>query len=109
MSADLLLRGALLATSAAFLLSACSPPTNRREQINASPAPSSTPRYDQDGHLRFRPLSGRVVGIDDGDTIIVLDADNQTHKIRLQGIDAPEGWSGFWRSFASEPFGFSLQ
>jgi endonuclease YncB( thermonuclease family) len=35
-------------------------------------------------------LSGRVVGITDGDTITVLDASNQQHKIRLSGIDAPE-------------------
>ena len=35
-------------------------------------------------------LTGRVVGITDGDTITVLDADRQQHKIRLQGIDAPE-------------------
>ncbi len=35
-------------------------------------------------------LSGRVVGVADGDTVTVLDADHQQHKIRLQGIDAPE-------------------
>ena len=35
-------------------------------------------------------LTGRVVGITDGDTITLLDADRQQHKIRLQGIDAPE-------------------
>ena len=35
-------------------------------------------------------LLGRVVAIADGDTITVLDADLQQHKIRLQGIDAPE-------------------
>lgn len=35
-------------------------------------------------------LSGRVVGIADGDTITLLDAANQQHKIRLAGIDAPE-------------------
>ena len=35
-------------------------------------------------------LLGRVVGVADGDTITVLDADRQQHKIRLQGIDAPE-------------------
>ena len=34
-------------------------------------------------------LSGRVVGIADGDTITVLDANRQQHKIRLAGIDAP--------------------
>lgn len=35
-------------------------------------------------------LSGKVVGVSDGDTITVLDADFQQHKIRLSGIDAPE-------------------
>lgn len=35
-------------------------------------------------------ISGRVVGIADGDTITVLDATNTQHKIRLAGIDAPE-------------------
>ena len=35
-------------------------------------------------------LSGRVVRVTDGDTIVVLDASNTQHKIRLQGIDAPE-------------------
>lgn len=35
-------------------------------------------------------LTGRVVGVTDGDTITVLDAERQQHKIRLGGIDAPE-------------------
>lgn len=35
-------------------------------------------------------LQGRVVSIADGDTITVLDADHQQHKIRLSGMDAPE-------------------
>lgn len=35
-------------------------------------------------------LSGRVVGVADGDTITVLDSSNTQHKIRLDGIDAPE-------------------
>lgn len=35
-------------------------------------------------------ITGRVVGIADGDTITVLDATNQQYKIRLVGIDAPE-------------------
>ena len=35
-------------------------------------------------------LSGRVVGVADGDTITVLDTDQIQHKIRLAGIDAPE-------------------
>ena len=35
-------------------------------------------------------LIGRVVGVSDGDTITVLDAERQQHKVRLGGIDAPE-------------------
>ena len=35
-------------------------------------------------------FTGNVVGIADGDTITVLDADKVQHKIRLTGIDAPE-------------------
>lgn len=35
-------------------------------------------------------LAGRVVGVADGDTITVLEADKKQHKIRLMGIDAPE-------------------
>ena len=40
--------------------------------------------------VQAETLTGRVVGIADGDTIAVLDANRQQHKIRLQGIDAPE-------------------
>ena len=35
-------------------------------------------------------ITGRVVGIADGDTVTVLDAQKVQHKIRLSGIDAPE-------------------
>ena len=35
-------------------------------------------------------LTGRVVSVHDGDTVRVLDAANVQHKVRLQGIDAPE-------------------
>ena len=40
--------------------------------------------------VQAETLTGRVVGIADGDTITVLDANRQQHKIRLSGIDAPE-------------------
>lgn len=40
-------------------------------------------------------LSGRVVGVTDGDTITVLDASRQQHKVRLAGIDAPEKSQAF--------------
>lgn len=35
-------------------------------------------------------VEGRVVGVSDGDTMIVLDRANVQRKIRLAGIDAPE-------------------
>ncbi|MCE9612928.1 MAG: thermonuclease family protein [Lentisphaerae bacterium] len=35
-------------------------------------------------------LEGKVVKVLDGDTLIVADATNGEHEVRLQGIDAPE-------------------
>jgi endonuclease YncB( thermonuclease family) len=35
-------------------------------------------------------LSGKVIGVSDGDTITLLDSNRQQHRIRLAGIDAPE-------------------
>lgn len=35
-------------------------------------------------------LAGRIVGISDGDTVTLLDANQRQYKIRLTGIDAPE-------------------
>ena len=40
--------------------------------------------------VRAEILVGKVVGVSDGDTIAVLDADKTEHKVRLMGIDAPE-------------------
>lgn len=40
--------------------------------------------------LEAATLSGRVVGVADGDTITILDNSNKQYKIRLAGIDAPE-------------------
>lgn len=40
-------------------------------------------------------LTGEVVAIADGDTLTVLDEENNTHKIRLYGIDAPEKGQAF--------------
>lgn len=40
-------------------------------------------------------ITGRVVGVADGDTITALDADKVKHKIRLAGIDAPEKKQAF--------------
>jgi len=40
-------------------------------------------------------LYGLVVGITDGDTVKVLDGEHREHKIRLAGIDTPEGKQPF--------------
>jgi endonuclease YncB( thermonuclease family) len=40
-------------------------------------------------------LTGRVVAIADGDTITLLDSANTQHRIRLEGIDAPETHQAF--------------
>ena len=40
-------------------------------------------------------ITGRVVGVADGDTVTVLDAAKVQHKIRLAGIDAPEKAQAF--------------
>jgi endonuclease YncB( thermonuclease family) len=36
------------------------------------------------------PITGKVVSVHDGDTVRVLDAANVQHKVRLDGIAAPE-------------------
>lgn len=46
-------------------------------------------------HVNAYEITGRVVGVADGDTITVLDASNTQHKIRLSGIDAPEKRQAF--------------
>lgn len=40
-------------------------------------------------------FEGRVIGVQDGDTITVLDSSNAHHRIRLLGIDAPEKGQAF--------------
>lgn len=35
-------------------------------------------------------LEGKVVAIQDGDTLTIIDAEQRQHRIRLAGIDAPE-------------------
>ena len=65
---------------------ACSRPTKQSNQD------SGRSTANEPGRLT---LSGRVVRIADGDTITVLDASNTQHRIRLQGIDAPESKQDF--------------
>ncbi len=46
-------------------------------------------------NLQAATLQGKVVSVADGDTITVLDGNKTQHKIRLQGIDAPEKAQAF--------------
>jgi endonuclease YncB( thermonuclease family) len=45
--------------------------------------------------LHAEVLVGKVVGVNDGDTITVLDVNKTEHKVRLMGIDAPEKSQAF--------------
>lgn len=40
-------------------------------------------------------IVGRIVGITDGDTLVLLDTANRQHSIRLAGIDSPEKGQDF--------------
>jgi endonuclease YncB( thermonuclease family) len=76
-----------------LLLVGCSatlpPPTNLAVLIAlSSPTPTLISDYEPTG--RPQPIIGKVIGVSDGDTITVLDDQKRQHKIRLEGIDAPE-------------------
>ena len=49
-------------------------------------------------HASTHQIEGRIVGVHDGDSITLLDANNRQHKIRLDGIDAPELGQPFGRA-----------
>ena len=57
-------------------------------------------------------ITGKVVAIVDGDTLTILDSDNTQHKIRLNGIDAPERRQAFGsaarRALADRVFGAAV-
>lgn len=40
-------------------------------------------------------IDGRVVGVADGDTLTILDGGKRQHRIRIDGIDAPEKGQAF--------------
>jgi endonuclease YncB( thermonuclease family) len=63
---------------------------------SASPSDLSLP-YRRHTRNIATPIifEGRVVGVQDGDTITVLDSANANHRIRLVGIDAPEKGQAF--------------
>ena len=56
------------------------------------PKPESPPATVEAGS---QTLAGRVVSVADGDTITVLDSTDTQHRIRLEGIDAPESHQAF--------------
>src|SRR5688500_11814005 len=99
--------GFLVFTFSGLLLLGCSPSKTATAEINSSTS-SGSPSTDQGRREQRSPLasfSGRVVSVEDGDTIMVLDSDNRTYKIRLQGIDAPEGGQAFGDSSREHPSG----
>jgi endonuclease YncB( thermonuclease family) len=53
------------------------------------------PAQPRDLSSGAQTLNGRVVRIADGDTVTVLDSSNTQHRIRLEGIDAPESHQAF--------------
>ena len=81
-----------------LLLVGCSailpPPTNSAVLIALS---SPTPTLISDFEPTWQPqtIIGKVVGVSDGDTITVLDEQKRQHKIRLEGIVAPESSQDF--------------
>src|SRR5205823_6715122 len=52
---------------------------------------TTTPTVSSTGQV----LTGHVVRVADGDTVTILDSTNTQHRIRLQGIDAPESHQAF--------------
>ncbi|SDP81883.1 thermonuclease family protein [Desulforhopalus singaporensis] len=48
--------------------------------------------------ISAQTITGKVVGIADGDTITILDAEKNQHKIRFYGIDCPESKQAFGRA-----------
>jgi endonuclease YncB( thermonuclease family) len=72
-----------------FLAAGCHKEASKNQRaVNAS--------GDNRAHItkHSAPLGGTlqaiVIGITDGDTVVVLDSNDQFHEIRLKGIDAPE-------------------
>lgn len=65
-----------------------SPPVRRSAEVSPIAQAVQAP-------TRANVIRGYVVSIADGDTITVLDASRQQHKIRLAGIDAPEKKQAF--------------
>lgn len=76
--------------------------------VNPTEEPSSEPASATGPIDATNEITGRVVGIIDGDTIDILSDDKTTIRIRLNGIDAPEKGQPFGataKEFLSESIG----
>lgn len=54
-------------------------------------------------------FSGRVIGVTDGDTLVLLDSAKQQHSIRLAGIDSPEKLQDFGEKAKSSLAALALE
>lgn len=84
-------RIALTILTAALLLPACQKELTKQQAKLQTQLPEDT-RLTADGTLLAQ---GKVVHIADGDTLTILGSNQQTYRIRLQGIDAPERSQAF--------------
>lgn len=74
------------------------PVENRIQQRPTVAAAASRPAASTGANALT--ISGTVVGLADGDTLTILDSQQNQHKIRLHGIDTPE---------SGQPFGHKAQ
>ena len=56
-----------------------------------------------------QPFTAKCVRVADGDTITVLTSDQEQIKIRLQGIDCPEGGQAFGKKAKQFASGWYLE
>jgi len=72
----------LIAIASVFIV-CCS----RKPERKTTPPPA--PQFGR------QTFAGRVLSVADGDTVTVLDSNDTQHRIRLEGIDAPESHQAF--------------
>ncbi|MDH3492268.1 MAG: thermonuclease family protein [Acidobacteriota bacterium] len=73
---------------AAFAFANCEP-------VEYAEKPKPKPRAEQEVTKQTREITARVVGISDGDSIVVLMNGNERKRVRLATIDAPENHQAF--------------
>ncbi len=61
------------------------------ESNDSNQNPSSTSNLEPSGRANLNNnLTGVVISVKDGDTVTVVDENDDLHEVRLKGIDAPE-------------------